>query len=293
MPQSLSAVYIHLVFSTELRRPLLRDAVQRAELHSYLGGISKNLECPPILVGGVEDHVHLLCRFGRTLAQAEWVKELKRVSNLWLQQRGPDYADFQWQGGYADFSVSQSNLEEVKSYIARQEEHHRKLTFQDELRACSADMKSNGMSVTSGTETQPLSGLRITPELTQGSSPALFDSLESQPFTERAGSQPWALGRNPFGIAIFARICSMVAKPGTSRPWHSRHADGSHRSMREVFCRWPTLARLFLPTAGMRGTHCLADEDRALGHGHAWLALPQRGTVPKPNVGPVPRGYVG
>ena len=60
---------------------------------------------------------------------------LKRVSNLWLQEQGPDYADFQWQGGYADFSVSQSRLAEVKQYIAGQEEHHRKRSFQDELRA--------------------------------------------------------------------------------------------------------------------------------------------------------------
>src|SRR5579872_3013132 len=135
MPQSLSAVYIHLVFSTKNRRPLLRDPVQRNALHAYLGGISKTIDCPPLVVGGVEDHVHLLCRFGRTLSQAEWVKELKRVSNLWLQEQGPEYVDFQWQGGYADFSVSQSNLDAVKHYIARQEEHHRKLTFQDELRA--------------------------------------------------------------------------------------------------------------------------------------------------------------
>jgi REP element-mobilizing transposase RayT len=104
-------------------------------LHAYLGSVLKNLDCLPILVGGTEDHVHLLCRFGRSIAQAEWVKELKHVSNLWLQEQGPDYTDFQWQGGYADFSVSQSNLEEVKGYIAGQEAHHRKLSFQDELRA--------------------------------------------------------------------------------------------------------------------------------------------------------------
>lgn len=135
MPQSLSAVYIHLVFSTKHRRPLLRDASRRGALHAYLGSVSKNLDCPPILVGGVQDHVHLLCRLARTIAQAEWVKELKRVSNLWLQDQGPGYADFQWQGGYADFSVSQSNLAEVKQYIATQEEHHRKLSYQDEVRA--------------------------------------------------------------------------------------------------------------------------------------------------------------
>ena len=135
MPQSLSAVYIHLVFSTKERRPLLRDRATREALHAYLGGISKTLDCPPITVGGMEDHVHLLARFSRTITQAEWVKELKRVSNLWLKERGRVYADFQWQGGYADFSVSQSNLERVKKYIANQEEHHRKLSFQDELRA--------------------------------------------------------------------------------------------------------------------------------------------------------------
>jgi putative transposase len=82
----------------------------------------------------VEDHVHLLARFGRTLTQAEWVKELKRVSNRWLKDRSRDFADFEWQGGYASFSVSQSNLEKVKIYIAEQEKHHRKMRFQDELR---------------------------------------------------------------------------------------------------------------------------------------------------------------
>jgi REP element-mobilizing transposase RayT len=134
MPQSLSAVYLHLVFSTKERRPFLRDKTVRDSLHAYLGGVSKTLDCPPLIVGGVEDHVHLLCRFARTITQAEWVKELKRISNGWLKEHGRDCADFEWQGGYADFSVSQSNLEQVKQYIASQEEHHRKMTFQDELR---------------------------------------------------------------------------------------------------------------------------------------------------------------
>ena len=134
MPQSLSAVYVHLVFSTKERRPFLRDDIVRVALHAYLGGVSKTLECPPLIIGGVEDHVHLLCRLGRTITQAEWVKELKRVSNIWLKQKGPDYTEFEWQGGYADFSVSQSNLKKVTQYIATQQEHHRKLTFQDELR---------------------------------------------------------------------------------------------------------------------------------------------------------------
>jgi len=135
MPQSLSAVYIHLVFSTKDRRPFLRDKPTRDALHAYLGGISKQLDCAPIQIGGVEDHVHVLARFARTITQAEWVKELKRVSNLWLKERGGDFADFEWQGGYAAFSASQSKLSEVKEYIGGQEEHHRKMVFQEELRA--------------------------------------------------------------------------------------------------------------------------------------------------------------
>jgi REP element-mobilizing transposase RayT len=135
MPQSLSIVYIHLVFSTKERHPFLRDVDMRRELHATLGGISKRIDCPPIFVGGVEDHVHLLCRFGRTITQADWVKELKRASNGWVKDQGRSYAHFAWQAGYGAFSVSQSNLEEVKEYIANQEEHHRHMSFQDEVRA--------------------------------------------------------------------------------------------------------------------------------------------------------------
>jgi putative transposase len=135
MPQSLSAVYIHLVFSTKERRPFFRDASFRESLYAYLGSVSKQLECPSLIVGGVEDHVHLLCRFARTITQSEWVKELKRVSNLWLKEQKRDFCDFQWQGGYADFRVSQSNVEQVTRYINDQVEHHQKQTFQEELRA--------------------------------------------------------------------------------------------------------------------------------------------------------------
>ncbi len=78
--------------------------------------------------------MHVLARLARTITQADWVKEVKRVSNLWMKEQGPEYVRFQWQGGYACFSVSQSNLLQVEEYIDRQEEHHRSLTFQDELR---------------------------------------------------------------------------------------------------------------------------------------------------------------
>jgi REP element-mobilizing transposase RayT len=128
-------VYTHLVFSTKERRPFLRDPALRETLHSHLAEVSKRLDCPTIAVGGVEDHVHLLGRLDRKITQAEWVKELKRVSSSWLKSLRKDLDEFQWQGGYANFSVSVSNLDIVKNYIFRQEEHHRKMTFQDELRS--------------------------------------------------------------------------------------------------------------------------------------------------------------
>jgi putative transposase len=135
MPQSLSAVYVHLVFSTKLREAFLRDRAVREQLHTQLGAISKALGCAPLLIGGVEDHAHLLCRLARTITQADWVKELKRVSNNWAKRQGADYRNFEWQSGYAVFSVSKSNLAEVQQYIASQERHHRRVSFQEEIRA--------------------------------------------------------------------------------------------------------------------------------------------------------------
>jgi len=113
----------------------LRDDVLRAEMHSYLGGISRQLTCEPIRIGGVEDHVHILARLDRSTAIADWVKELKRVSSQWIKQRAPSLGDFSWQAGYGVFSVSQSMLETVIAYIGEQEAHHKKTTFQEEYRA--------------------------------------------------------------------------------------------------------------------------------------------------------------
>ena len=101
-------------------------------MHIWVG-FQNNLVVLPLLQGGVEDHVHLLARFGRTITQADWVKELKRVSNLWLKEQY-GMREFEWQGGYADFSVSASNLEQVRQYVVNQAAHHAKINFQDELR---------------------------------------------------------------------------------------------------------------------------------------------------------------
>ena len=135
MPQSLSAVYVHAVFSTKNRVPFLRNVKIQKEMHAYLGGISNKLNCSPVIIGGTEDHVHLLCQLARTISQAEWVKELKRVSSHWIKQREPSLNIFAWQGGYGAFSVSASAIEKTREYIANQGDHHKKQTFQDEYRA--------------------------------------------------------------------------------------------------------------------------------------------------------------
>ena len=134
MPQSLSKVLAHTVFSTKERRPLLRDKALREELHHYLGGILSNLDCQPVIVGGVEDHVHLLCALSRTCDSAEMVKEVKRGSSIWLKTKGSDFGDFAWQNGYGIFSIGFSQIGAARDYIAGQEEHHRKISFQDEFR---------------------------------------------------------------------------------------------------------------------------------------------------------------
>jgi len=135
MPQSLSSVFLHIVFSTKERFPFLSDAEVRGQVHAFLGGIAKKLNCPPILVGGVADHVHILIHLGRSVSQADLVKELKRGSNLWIHERFPQIAKFAWQAGYGAFSVSASNVEAVRTYIENQPEHHAKVSFQDEFRA--------------------------------------------------------------------------------------------------------------------------------------------------------------
>src|SRR5262249_18003211 len=85
MPQSLAQIYLHIVFSTKNRRPFLQDKAVRNELHKYLGGTCNNLDCHVLRVGGVADHVHVLCRFGRTIAVADLLKELKRDSSQWVK----------------------------------------------------------------------------------------------------------------------------------------------------------------------------------------------------------------
>ena len=135
MPQSLARVVLHVVFSTKNRVPFLKDPELRARLHAYMAGALQAIGCEPILINGVEDHVHILCNLSRTVTIAGLVEAAKGSPSKWMKEQGPAYHDFYWQGGYGSFSVSQSNVEQVRAYIATQEEHHRGVSYQDEFRA--------------------------------------------------------------------------------------------------------------------------------------------------------------
>ena len=134
MSSSYCNLLYHIVFSTKNRQPFLRDKEFRARTHAYLAGICKNLDCPSLIIGGVEDHVHILCRFGKTIEMATLVRELKRDSSKWIKEQAPGRATFHWQNGYGAFSVSPVHVDALTEYIRSQDEHHKTETFQDEFR---------------------------------------------------------------------------------------------------------------------------------------------------------------
>lgn len=134
MPQSLAKVLVHIVFSTKHRYPFLADRNIRNEMHAYLGGTCKQLDCPVLIVGGVADHIHILCSLSRNYSIAKVIGEIKRGSSKWIKTKAAALGKFSWQNGYGAFSVSQSQVDSVRKYIATQEEHHKKRTFQDEYR---------------------------------------------------------------------------------------------------------------------------------------------------------------
>ena len=134
MPQSLANVLIHLVFSTKHRTPWLKDAAIREALYAVLGQALKDVDCHPIQIGGVADHVHVFLALSRKCAIMKVVEELKTESTKWLKKQAGSLSEFHWQAGYGAFSVSASKRPDVILYIERQEEHHRKQSYQEEFR---------------------------------------------------------------------------------------------------------------------------------------------------------------
>lgn len=132
MPQSLSFLLVHIVFSTKDRRPLINESV-RCELHAYLATIARDKKCDCLRVGGVADHVHLAVRLHATKSLAKLVEELKTSSSKWMKAQSVEA--FAWQRGYGAFSVGPADAGALIQYIEQQEPHHCKRDFQQEMRA--------------------------------------------------------------------------------------------------------------------------------------------------------------
>ena len=133
MPQSLSKVYVHIIFSTKNRLNTI-DKIIESSLYEYIGGICKGMECNPLIVGGHKNHIHVLCLLSRKVTQMKLLEEVKKQSSKWIKTKGQQYQKFYWQDGYGIFSVKPSETNSVVDYIRKQEEHHEQKSFKDELR---------------------------------------------------------------------------------------------------------------------------------------------------------------
>ncbi len=135
MPQSVAKAAIHLVYSTKHRKTWLKDSELRDELYAYKATILRDkVDSPAVIINGIEDHVHVLCLLSRKFPIMKVVEEAKTETTKWLKKQSQALSDFAWQAGYGAFAVSESNVAQVKSYIKHQQEHHRRMTFQDEFR---------------------------------------------------------------------------------------------------------------------------------------------------------------
>ncbi len=133
MPQTYSNLWLHLVFGTKDRLPLIAEP-WRKRLHEYLGGIVRGMDATALEINGVADHVHLLVRIKPVQRIDYFLRDLKADSSGWVHREGLSHL-FSWQRGYAAFTVSESQISAVRRYIANQEKHHQKQTFEGEFKA--------------------------------------------------------------------------------------------------------------------------------------------------------------
>ena len=131
MSQSLCKIYLHIVFHIKTTSPPIKEE-HLERLHSYMGQLVNTTGCQTLYVGGVSDHVHLLCQLSKTETVAHLVEEVKRNSSRWIKTIDDGYQHFAWQGGYGAFSVSESVLPKTLNYVKNQKIHHAKTSFQDE-----------------------------------------------------------------------------------------------------------------------------------------------------------------
>ena len=130
MPSTHLSLHYHIIFSTKERAPMIACA-WRERLHAYIGGVARNLGGIAEAVGGVDDHLHLLIGLRSTHCLADVVRDIKAISSRWVHEE-MGVLNFAWQEGYGAFTVSASQRMQVCNYIARQQEHHKKRTFQEE-----------------------------------------------------------------------------------------------------------------------------------------------------------------
>jgi putative transposase len=124
--------YFHCVFSTKERRPLITPPLQE-RLWPFLGGIARENKMRALMIGGIEDHVHLLLSLPATMSIARAMQLIKGGSSKWIHETFPEQRLFGWQEKYGAFSVSVSQLDSVIGYISNQPEHHRRRSFQEEF----------------------------------------------------------------------------------------------------------------------------------------------------------------
>ncbi|MBQ8721994.1 MAG: transposase [Paludibacteraceae bacterium] len=135
MPQSLSKVYLHLVFHIKTISPQIRET-DLERVHAYIGQLVNKTGCVNIWVGGIEDHVHVLCLLSRNETISHLVEEIKRNSSRWIKTIDERYyKNFAWQSGYGCFSVSQSVVDKTLAYIKNQSQHHKNQSFEAEYKS--------------------------------------------------------------------------------------------------------------------------------------------------------------
>ena len=134
MSHTFTHIILHIIFGTKDRAPLITADI-KADLFAYIGGIVRELGGKALAINGMPDHLHLLVSLPPTLASSDAVRVIKANSSKWVHERWTTRGGFGWQQGYAAFSVSRSAMQDVEAYITNQEEHHRKVTFQEEFLA--------------------------------------------------------------------------------------------------------------------------------------------------------------
>jgi len=132
MSSTFTNLLYHIVYSTKHREPLI-DVAWQNDLHSYIGGIVRERDGIAIQIGGMPDHIHVLAKLSPKRAIMDVLRDIKAGSSKWINDSGRVRGRFEWQSGYAAFSVSQSQVERVVEYIQAQAEHHREVTFRDEF----------------------------------------------------------------------------------------------------------------------------------------------------------------